>query len=105
MFTAQMFGPARTTWLPIRSEPSIADRRSLALHMATRTRFPRAASASASAAHTVVFPTPPLPVTMRNRLSSSAAMLLFLGWTRSRCRARRTGLLHIGDGARFVMGT
>ena len=41
-------------------------RRSLALHIATSTRLPRRAAASASAALTVVLPTPPLPMTSKN---------------------------------------
>ena len=70
MLTAQTLVSTGVTLEPIGAEPSIALRRSLALHIATRTRLPLAASASASAAQTVVFPTPPLPVTRTNRLSA-----------------------------------
>ena len=41
--------------------------RSLGSETAIKTRLPRAASATASAAVSVVFPVPPLPVTNKNR--------------------------------------
>src|SRR5580693_3266638 len=71
MFTAQTFSATFAMLGPIGPTPSIVLRRSFALHIATRTRLPCAESASASAAHTVVFPTPPFPVTMTKRLSAS----------------------------------
>src|SRR5215472_9109995 len=75
MLTAQMFEETSLTSLPMRSEPSMAESRSFALHIATSTRLPCAARLTACAAQTVVLPTPPLPVTIRNCLSPSAGMV------------------------------
>src|SRR5512136_87478 len=55
---------------PAGGAPSRGATRSCAFTSATSTRFPRRAASSASAAETVDFPTPPLPVTMRRRRSS-----------------------------------
>ena len=74
MFTAQTLSTTATTSEPMGGTPIMTLSRSLALHIAMRTRLPFDASASASAAQTVVFPTPPLPVTRTKRLSASVDM-------------------------------
>jgi hypothetical protein len=74
MLMAQMFSATGTISWTIGAVPNIVERRSFAWHMAMRTRFPFAARARASAAHTVVFPTPPLPVTMRKRREASGVI-------------------------------
>ena len=83
MLTAKTLGAHSMTSWPMGRVPRIALRRSFALHMATSTRFPREAMASASAPHTVVLPTPPLPVTKRKRRVARSSATLF-GWRRER---------------------
>src|SRR5262245_53525889 len=75
MLTAQMPGATAMMSGPTASEANIELMRSLALHIAMSTRLPRAASARASAAETVVLPTPPLPVTKMKRRSSALHMV------------------------------
>ncbi len=69
-FTAKMPGATGAMSAPMGAVPKSVEKRSFALHAQQRTRLPRAAYPSASAAVTVVFPTPPLPVTKTKRVFS-----------------------------------
>src|SRR3569623_875077 len=72
MLTAAIPGATSTTVGPTGpGRPSIFPRRSTAAVWAISTRLPRAAAARASAAATVVRPTPPFPDRINSRLSNS----------------------------------
>src|SRR6188768_3823136 len=72
--TPQMFGASWLIAEPSGGAPSKVDSRSLAPQAVTSTRRPRAESERASAAVTVVLPTPPLPVMNRKRRGAKAGI-------------------------------
>ena len=75
---AQRFSSSSTSWKPTVVCSNIREAFSWAATSQTIVRLPSAAARIPRATETVVLPTPPLPVTITNRLSRSSGIGQFL---------------------------